>query len=82
MGSKISKNLQIGNAVPPIFGLVIAQEIVRALGQIHPDTTPLEACARAMTYISDSVWESMERDAKKSAKVLREIEDADAEYAA
>lgn len=45
MGSKISKNLQIGNAVPPIFGLVIAQEIVRALGQIHPDTTPLEACA-------------------------------------
>lgn len=42
----------------------------------------LKACARAMTYISDSVWESMERDAKKSAKVLREIEDADAEYAA
>jgi Rha family phage regulatory protein len=42
----------------------------------------LKACARAMTYISDSVWESMGRDAKKSAKVLREIEDADAEYAA
>jgi DNA (cytosine-5)-methyltransferase 1 len=45
MGSKISKNLQIGNAVPPIFGFVLAQEIVRALGQIHLNETSLEALA-------------------------------------
>jgi len=51
-------------------------------GYITEPLSSLKACARAMTYISDSVWESMERDAKKSAKVLREIEDADAEYAA
>ena len=30
-GSKISKNLQIGNAVPPIFGEVIAAEIVKSI---------------------------------------------------
>jgi site-specific DNA-cytosine methylase len=29
--SKISKNLQIGNAVPPIFGEVIAKEIMKTL---------------------------------------------------
>ncbi|MDX8412690.1 MAG: DNA cytosine methyltransferase [Mariprofundales bacterium] len=31
IGSKTSKNLQIGNAVPPIFGEVIAQEIIRSI---------------------------------------------------
>ncbi len=31
-GSKISKNLQIGNAVPPIFGEIIAREIIRSAG--------------------------------------------------
>jgi len=30
-GSKISKNLQIGNAVPPIFGEVIAKEIISSI---------------------------------------------------
>jgi len=30
-GSKISKNLQIGNAVPPIFGEVIARKIVESM---------------------------------------------------
>jgi len=30
-GSKTSKNLQIGNAVPPIFGEIIAHEIVRSM---------------------------------------------------
>lgn len=31
-GSKVSKNLQIGNAVPPIFGEVIAREIIKTAG--------------------------------------------------
>ncbi len=31
-GSKISKNLQIGNAVPPVFGEVIAREIIKSVG--------------------------------------------------
>ncbi len=30
-GSKISKNLQIGNSVPPIFGEIIAKQIVKSL---------------------------------------------------
>jgi len=30
-GSKGSKNLQIGNAVPPVFGRIIAEEIIRSL---------------------------------------------------
>lgn len=30
-GSKVSKNLQIGNAVPPIFGEVIARQIVASI---------------------------------------------------
>ena len=30
-GSKTSKNLQIGNAVPPIFGEVIAKEIIKSI---------------------------------------------------
>lgn len=30
-GSKISKNLQIGNAVPPIFGEIIAREIIKSI---------------------------------------------------
>jgi len=30
-GSKTSKNLQIGNAVPPIFGEVIAKEIIKSM---------------------------------------------------
>lgn len=30
-GSKISKNLQIGNAVPPILGEVVAKEILKSL---------------------------------------------------
>ncbi len=30
-GSKISKNLQIGNAVPPIFGEIIAQQIIKSI---------------------------------------------------
>lgn len=30
-GSKISKNLQIGNAVPPIFGEIIAKEIIKSI---------------------------------------------------
>jgi DNA (cytosine-5)-methyltransferase 1 len=30
-GSKISKNLQIGNAVPPILGEVVAREILKSL---------------------------------------------------
>jgi len=32
-GSKTSKNLQIGNAVPPIFGEVIAMEIVKSMSE-------------------------------------------------
>jgi site-specific DNA-cytosine methylase len=32
-GSKTSKNLQIGNAVPPIFGEVIAKEIIKSMSQ-------------------------------------------------
>lgn len=30
-GSKCSKNLQIGNAVPPVFGEIIAREIVKSM---------------------------------------------------
>lgn len=30
-GSKISKNLQIGNAVPPIFGEIVAREIIKSI---------------------------------------------------
>jgi DNA (cytosine-5)-methyltransferase 1 len=30
-GSKTSKNLQIGNAVPPIFGQVIAEQIIKSI---------------------------------------------------
>lgn len=33
-GTKISKNLQIGNAVPPIFGEIIAREIVKSISAI------------------------------------------------
>lgn len=32
-GGKSSKNLQIGNAVPPIFGRIIAEKIIKALPQ-------------------------------------------------
>jgi len=34
VGSKTSKNLQIGNAVPPIFGKVIAEEIMRSMRKL------------------------------------------------
>ncbi len=30
VGSKISKNLQIGNAVPPVFGAILAESFMRA----------------------------------------------------
>ena len=33
-GSKTSKNLQIGNAVPPIFGEVIAKEIIESMSKV------------------------------------------------
>ncbi len=33
VGSKTSKNLQIGNAVPPTFGEIIAAEIVRSISK-------------------------------------------------
>ncbi len=42
VGSKISKNLQIGNAVPPIFGFVIAKEIVAALDKLTATPIHLE----------------------------------------
>ena len=32
-GSKTSKNLQIGNAVPPLFGEIIATEIMKSISQ-------------------------------------------------
>ncbi len=32
-GSKCSKNLQIGNAVPPVFGEIIAKEIIKSMGK-------------------------------------------------
>jgi DNA (cytosine-5)-methyltransferase 1 len=35
-GSKTSKNLQIGNAVPPIFGEVIAKEIIKSMNKSKP----------------------------------------------
>jgi len=35
-GSKTSKNLQIGNAVPPIFGEVIAQQIIKSIAYKIP----------------------------------------------
>ncbi len=35
-GNKTSKNLQIGNAVPPVFGEVVAKEIVKSMKK--PDT--------------------------------------------
>ncbi len=31
VGSKMSKNVQIGNAVPPIFGEIIAREIIKSV---------------------------------------------------
>ena len=31
LGAKTSKNLQVGNAVPPIFGEIIAREIIQSL---------------------------------------------------
>ncbi len=34
-GSKTSKNLQIGNAVPPILGKVIAKEIMKSIEQTN-----------------------------------------------
>jgi len=33
-GSKVSKNLQIGNAVPPIFGEVVAKEIIKNIKRL------------------------------------------------
>lgn len=35
-GSKTSKNLQIGNAVPPIFGEIIAREILASIARTRP----------------------------------------------
>ncbi|SMN11030.1 DNA-cytosine methyltransferase [uncultured Candidatus Thioglobus sp.] len=42
-GSKTSKNLQIGNAVPPIFGEVIAKEIIKSINQIETFKKTLHA---------------------------------------
>jgi DNA (cytosine-5)-methyltransferase 1 len=36
-GSKTSKNLQIGNAVPPIFGEIVATQIMKAVTQHDQD---------------------------------------------
>lgn len=41
-GSKTSKNLQIGNAVPPIFGEVIATQIIQSIAPASNDTMPLK----------------------------------------
>jgi DNA (cytosine-5)-methyltransferase 1 len=41
-GAKGSKNLQIGNAVPPIFGEVIAKEIVRSMNASHQSVHKLK----------------------------------------
>lgn len=38
-GSKISKNLQIGNAVPPILGEVVAKEILKSLRSARSDSS-------------------------------------------
>lgn len=41
VGSKTSKNTQIGNAVPPIFGYVIANEMIKSMGNmVTKDDTP------------------------------------------
>ena len=39
-GSKISKNLQIGNAVPPILGEVVARAILKSLRSARSRTLP------------------------------------------
>jgi DNA (cytosine-5)-methyltransferase 1 len=39
-GSKISKNLQIGNAVPPIFGEVVAKEIIKNIKRLRSFQAP------------------------------------------
>jgi DNA (cytosine-5)-methyltransferase 1 len=44
-GSKISKNLQIGNAVPPIFGEVVAKEILKSI-RSSPSSSALEKMDR------------------------------------
>ena len=49
-------------------------------GYISEPLSDLKMCARALTYLSDSAWEKMDRKAVKAAKVQREVEDADAEY--
>lgn len=41
-GSKTSKNLQIGNAVPPIFGEIIAQEIIKVINKGALAKNPLQ----------------------------------------
>jgi DNA (cytosine-5)-methyltransferase 1 len=40
-GSKISKNLQIGNAVPPIFGEIVAKEILKSLSSSGSQVTDI-----------------------------------------
>lgn len=49
-------------------------------GYISEPLSDLKMCARALTYLSDSAWEEMDREAVKAVKVQREVEDADAEY--
>ncbi|CAC9438460.1 DNA-cytosine methyltransferase (EC 2.1.1.37) [uncultured Gammaproteobacteria bacterium] len=50
-GSKTSKNLQIGNAVPPIFGEVIAKEIIKSMDtQKVIDKTLGQACVVDKLY--------------------------------
>jgi len=50
-GSKTSKNLQIGNAVPPVFGKVIAESIIKAMTNkkankaLHRTAIPLRSIA-------------------------------------
>ncbi|MCF6261977.1 MAG: DNA cytosine methyltransferase [Xanthomonadales bacterium] len=52
-GSKTSKNLQIGNAVPPIFGEVIAKEIIKSM-QANPEKNNFQAYSAHNSPFSDS----------------------------
>jgi len=50
-GSKTSKNLQIGNAVPPIFGEIIAKKIIESMSQMEKDLIQNENMANELLHV-------------------------------
>ncbi len=50
-GSKTSKNLQIGNAVPPVFGEVVAREIIESMSQMENDLIQNENASNELLHM-------------------------------